>query len=154
MEPAAIASVIVSLIAALAGFASQRSAAKAQTRTAATSSRAELEKEAYERARAFDTETIKRQDDELSELRQHVKDLNSDVKRMASENETLHRENVTVLEDNHRLRAEVRSLRLRFTRIERKYPTDDIPIQSIRERETDTDPMLMREILDGREREH
>lgn len=158
MEPAAIASVIVSLIAALAGYASQRSAAKASTRNAATSSRTELDKaksdaerEAYERARAFDTETIKRQDEELGKLRQHMRELNADVKRITTENEQLHDENRSVLEDNARLRAEVRALRLRFTRMERKYPTDEIPLQNIREREVDTNPMIMREVLDGGE---
>jgi chromosome segregation ATPase len=158
MEPAAIASIIVSLIAALAGYASQRAAAKASTKNAATSSRTELdktradaEKEAYERARAFDTETIRRQDEELDELRQHMRELNADVKRVTTENEQLHTENRTVLEDNARLRAEVRALRLRFTRIERKYPTDEIPLQSIRERESDSNPMMMEAYDDGGE---
>lgn len=146
VEPAAIASILVSLIAALAGYASQRASAKAQTKTAATSSRTELEKEAYERARAFDMETIKRQDGELAELRQHVKDLNADVKRVVSENDVLHDENRQVLEDNNRLRTEVKALRMRFTRIERKYPTEDVPIQ---ERYTDTNPSLMRELYNG-----
>lgn len=149
MEPAAIASIIVSLIAALAGYASQRAAAKASTKNAATTSRADLEKEAYERARAFDTETIERQDKELAELRQHVRELNADVKRVVTENEQLHDENRTVLEDNARLRAEVRILRIRFTRIERKYPTDEIPLQQIQERESDVNPLIMRELLNG-----
>lgn len=137
MEAAVIASILVSLIAAVSGYASQRAAAKASNQNASTSSRTEMEKEAYERARSFDTATIARQDAELIELRKNVKDLNADVKRMSLENEILH-------EDNHRLRDEVAVLRQRFGRIERHYPTDEMPTYI----GTETDP-LMREVLDG-----
>lgn len=151
MEPAVIASILVSLIAALAGYASQRSAAKASTRNVATSSRTELEKEAYERARAFDTETIKRQDAELAELRENQKHLNEDIKLVNAENYKLHDENKLILEDNNALRAEVRALRLRVTRIQRGIPENST--EPIREREIDTNPMIMREIFDAGEGE-
>jgi small-conductance mechanosensitive channel len=159
LESAAIASIIVSVIAALAGYASQRAAVRATNKNAASSSRTELdktrteaEKEAYQRARAFDMETIQRQDAELEELRANQRTLNEDIKLVNRENTRLHSENRDVLEqhrhvleDNEALRAEVRALRMRFTRIERKYPTDEVPIQ---ERATDTNPMLMREVFE------
>lgn len=69
----AIASIIVALVAALSARASQRSAAKAST----TTSRLDMEREAYERARAYDTETIRRQDVEIDELRAEIRDLRS-----------------------------------------------------------------------------
>lgn len=64
-----VVSVSVALIAALAAWASQRSAAKASTLNTLTVTAVDREKEAYERARAFDTETIRRQDEEIAELR-------------------------------------------------------------------------------------
>lgn len=79
MDPINIASIIVAAIAALAAWASQRSASKAITTNANVAARVELEKEAYVRARAFDVETIRRQDVELAELRKENKELDNKI---------------------------------------------------------------------------
>lgn len=65
MSPDSIATGIVGIVAALAGVASQRAISKAST----TNARLDAEKEAYERARQFDRDTIARQDKELQALR-------------------------------------------------------------------------------------
>ena len=119
-----------------------------------------MEKEAYERARKLDTETIKRQDEELAELFANQKALNADIKLVNKENERLHGENRIILEDNARLRTEVAYLRQRVVRLERGLHPDTT--ERLYERQTDTNPMgipepaptdpMMREILDnGRE---
>lgn len=96
MDITGIVSVLVAVIAAAAAVLSQRSVAKASTENANTSSRVDMEKEAYDRARAYDTETIRRQDAEIAELR----------------------------EDNNRLTSEVKALRLRIARLEALLPQD------------------------------
>jgi len=118
-----------------------------------------MEKEAYERARKLDTETIKRQDEQLDELLENQKAINTDMKMVNKENERLHKENILILEDNTRLRAEVARLRQRVVRLERGLAPDTT--ERIYERETDTNPLIrstdvdvetnpmMREILEN-----
>lgn len=72
-------SIAVAFLAALAAYASQRSAAKASVMNTQTVTAVDREKEAYERARAFDTETIRRQDEELQELRDDNRKLHDRV---------------------------------------------------------------------------
>lgn len=75
---------IVAIIAAIASFAAQRATAKAakeakleSARLERESTRASVEKDAYERARAFDTETIVRQNKRIAELSREVRRLNA-----------------------------------------------------------------------------
>lgn len=74
---------VVAIIAAIASFAAQRATAKAakeakleSARLERESARASAEKDAYERARAFDTETIVRQNKRIAELSREVRRLN------------------------------------------------------------------------------
>jgi predicted RNase H-like nuclease (RuvC/YqgF family) len=96
MDGASLASLLVAAVAAAGAWASQRAASKASTKNVDATSRVEMEKEAYDRARSYDTETIKRQDEEIKELR----------------------------EDNKRLHAEVQMLMQRIARLERGIPTE------------------------------
>lgn len=129
--------VLISLITAMGALASSRASTKASTANAKT----EAEKEAYDRARKMDVETIGRQDAELEEIREQNRllkeqneHLNADVKRIDADNRSLHTENRRVLEDNARLRAELRALRLRLTRLERGlHPNDETQITERRE---------------------
>lgn len=183
MGPADFATILVSLIAAVVAVATNRSSNKASSVNVSTSGRVEMEKEAYERARKLDTDTIERQDREVHEAldkndklearletvqTQNIK-LNEDVARISKDNYQLHRENVRVLElneqmlaenkrlreqgdriikDNARLSEEVGVLRLRVTKLQRGIHPDST--ERIRERETDTSPM-MPEVVNGRE---
>ncbi len=83
-----IASVIVAIIAAASAIAAQRAAAKASVTNTQVSSRTDMEKEAYERARRMDVETIERQDEELKEARAKIEKLEAEVadlkKRLSS----------------------------------------------------------------------
>lgn len=155
-DPAIIASILISAIAALGAYASNRASSRALIKNNSTSSRVEMEKEAYERARALDTETIKRQDAEIDELRDMLKALNEDVKMVNRENDALHAENrrvlrvnEEVLRDNARLHVEVNALRLRFTRFQRGLPPDSN--EEIHERAADTNPMIPEVKNDGGE---
>lgn len=67
-----IGAVLVAIVAALGAWAAQRSAGKAGTIQTAIKGRMEAEHGAYERAREFDTETIRRQDEEIRELRKEL----------------------------------------------------------------------------------
>jgi len=64
----AIASIVVALIAAFSARASQRSAKKASVQNEQFSVQAQALKDSYERARAFDTDTITRQGLEIERL--------------------------------------------------------------------------------------
>lgn len=88
-----VGSVIVAVISALAAFLSQRSASQ----TAKATSRMDHERDAYERARSYDTETIRRQDEEIAEVRA----------------------------ENKLLRDEIRILRTRISRLEAGIPPED-----------------------------
>jgi regulator of replication initiation timing len=143
---AGLISIAISVIGAIGVWISSRESRKATTTNTAASGRVEMEKEAYERARALDTETIRRQHDEIQELRDNQTHINEDVKMVHRENQQLHEENAQVreensrvLEDNEHLRIEVAQLRRRFTLYQRGLPDD--PTASIRERESDTHPV-------------
>ena len=82
IDPAIIGGIIVALIAGLAGFASQKAISKATMINASVNSRAELEKEAYLRARSYDVDTIKRQDDDLDELRKENEELQIKIRAL------------------------------------------------------------------------
>ena len=82
MDPINVGSIIVGLIAAVSAYASQRAASKASIVNTTVESRIQMENEAYERARAFDTETIRRQDEEIKELRGIIKHLEQKVRSL------------------------------------------------------------------------
>ena len=63
-----IATIVVALIGGLAAWATQRNATRATRTTAVEASRTDMEKEAYNRAVAFDTATINRQTGLIEEL--------------------------------------------------------------------------------------
>lgn len=69
MDAGNIAAILVAVVAALGAWASQRAASKSALTNTLTSGRIAMEAEAYDRARALDTETIRRQDVEIEELR-------------------------------------------------------------------------------------
>lgn len=85
MDWANVVSIAVAFLAAGAAYASQRSAAKASVMNTQTVTAVDREKEAYERARAFDTETIRRQDEELQELRDDNRKLHDRVSTAEAE---------------------------------------------------------------------
>jgi predicted RNase H-like nuclease (RuvC/YqgF family) len=110
MDTGSIVSIVVSGIAAFVAYASQRNASKSQKAIADASAnatvvtnketnRTDMEKEAYERARAFDTETIARQDTEITQLRKEL----SDCKETCTEQE-----------------VQIRMLQLRVRHLEKK----------------------------------
>lgn len=98
MDPASIASVIVALIAAAVAIASQRSASQASRKNTQATTRVDMEKEAYIRARAFDVDTIEHQDKE-------IKDLRDDIKRQAEELKDLKEQNLLLRKRIGRLEA-------------------------------------------------
>jgi TolA-binding protein len=118
MDAVNVASVIVAAIAALSAYASQRNASRASTINTQATSRVDMEKEAYERARQFDTDTIERQDKEIQELRQEIAVLKAEHRKELEE-----------------FREENRRLRLRVVRLERGITLEDL--ENIRERRED-----------------
>lgn len=73
--PTSLISLAVAAVAAVGAWASQRASSKAST----VSTRMDAEKEAYERARKMDTETITRLQNENKELRDLVQNLRGQV---------------------------------------------------------------------------
>lgn len=124
MDAGNVAAILVSLIAALGAIASARSSAKASTINTNASSRVEMEKDAYNRARNLDTETIRRQEVEIKELRTKNDELDGEVNRLRRDNQELH--------------EEVRALRGRITRLERGL--DPNTQEELHERWTDSHP--------------
>lgn len=72
LDPINIGGIVVAFIAAGGAWASQRAAAKANTFNAGMTARLEAEKEAYNRARQFDIETINRQHADIVDLREQL----------------------------------------------------------------------------------
>lgn len=77
-----VVTLLVAIIAAVSAVASQRASAKAAAaakietaKNELANSRVDMEKSAYERARAFDTETIVRQNKRIAELSREVRYL-------------------------------------------------------------------------------
>lgn len=96
-----IGGIIVALVAAIGAWLSQRAASKATFTNNTVTSRLDAEKEAYERAREFDTETIRRQTDEIARLRMENSDLKAKLNQM---NERLERlESTSVIQLQHLL---------------------------------------------------
>lgn len=95
-----LASLIITLITVAGAYFSQKAASKAGRKTA--------DGEAYERARKIDVETIDRQDEELSDLREELKEV-----RVKSEAQAV---------EIRQLRSENADLRTRLSRLEREVP--------------------------------
>lgn len=104
MNWANVVSILVAILAAAAAYASQRSAAKASVINTQTVSAVDREKEAYERARAFDTETILRQDKEIEELRARVLVAEAEAKAARVEAAAAKKESEEVRIENLKLR--------------------------------------------------
>lgn len=158
---AVIASIIISAITGIFAWLAARQSSKAAVTNSVTSGRVEMEKEAYERARKLDTETINRQDGELKELEEKYEklqdkydavyeqnqQLNNDVSRMTHDNYQLHRENTRVLEMNEQHIAENQRLRrqgellMRELNDLRRRVLDTFPQQQ-GQQGLNTDPMM------------
>lgn len=102
MDAVNLATIFVALIAAAGAFASQRASAKAAVQNTQVGGRVDMEKNAYDRARAFDTETIDRQNKEIVELRTAHETCDKKVDDL-----------------KERYEAEITMLRNRISRLER-----------------------------------
>ncbi len=89
MDASNIATIVISLIASITAVATNRAANKAASENA----RVNVEAEAYNRARKYDTDTIAHQGDEIKELRATVEKQNEEIitskKRFEEENSKL-----------------------------------------------------------------
>lgn len=74
-----LGAIIASIVAALGAWAATRAASKANVQNSTVSGRLDAERNAYERARAFDVDTIERQADEIEELRLDNERLREDL---------------------------------------------------------------------------
>lgn len=110
MDAVQVASIIVGAIAAASAYASQRAAARASTINTNTSSRVEMEKDAYDRARKFDTDTITRQDVEIDELRAEIREVRGQNSALRTDNDALRRDNLDLRRDNEELRKRIARL--------------------------------------------
>jgi predicted RNase H-like nuclease (RuvC/YqgF family) len=116
------ASIIAVVVSAAAAVLTQRSASRAATKSTETTSRTDIEKEAFERAKSFYTDTIDRQDRQITELEE-------DLAR-----------------EKHERSGEVRALRERLVEDEREIgrlrvelDTAKRVLRSLRRRPDDTD---------------
>lgn len=114
----AIATVIAAIIAAFAAIATQRSAAAAAVRNQSVSSRTDIEKEAFERAKDFYTDTIDRQGANIHELETDVANLKGRVRYLEEE---LERERALNSKERARLQSE---LALAQEALRLKYPDE------------------------------
>jgi hypothetical protein len=70
-----VGTIAVAIIAAFGAWLSQRAAAKATNSNLLVSGKLDAERDAYNRARVFDLQTIERQNVDLKELREENKNL-------------------------------------------------------------------------------
>lgn len=123
MDPsllAAVASIIVGGVAAIAGIAAQRSAANASVKSTEISTQAAALDNAYERARKFDLETIARQDIEIDELRSTNTSQSHQIRKLRDNDRKQSKEIRELNELNEELGAEVMALRLQVTALKSK----------------------------------
>lgn len=107
MNAANIITIVVAVVAALSAYASQRAASRASILNVNTTSRIDMEREAYERARKFDTDTITRQDNEIMELRNDNRELHEKVAEARAEAHEARAEARKVSAINDRLRERI-----------------------------------------------
>lgn len=123
MDPsllAAVASIIVGGVAAIAGIAAQRSAANASVKSTEISTQAAALDNAYERARKFDLETIARQDIEIDELRSTNTSQSHQIRKLRDNDRKQSKEIRELNELNEELIAEVTALRIQVTALKSK----------------------------------
>lgn len=118
VDPGTIIAVVISFIAAGSAYASQRASSKASTLNTQTTSRVDMEKDAYNRALVYDTDTIDRQDKEIKEVRDENRIVTESVKVLGKENERLREENISLRASNTALTAQVSSLMQRVEYLE------------------------------------
>lgn len=82
--PPGFISLIVAIIATFSALATQRASARASRLEKQESNRVEMEKEAYERARKFDTDTISYQSNRIDELKNDATQLRHEKKELDS----------------------------------------------------------------------
>ena len=107
MEFANIVTIIVAVVASGSAYASQRAASRASTMNINTTSRVDMEKDAYERARKFDLETIARQDAEIDALRRDNVQLHEKIDIARREAREARREVREVRLEKERLRERI-----------------------------------------------
>lgn len=117
MDLSSLIEIVPALVAALAAYAAGRSSSKVTRANAQDNNRVEMEKEAYDRARRFDTETITRQDAEMAELR-------AEMATVKAEATTVLLENRQVMVKNQKLERRVQTLTNRVNRLEEALPHD------------------------------
>lgn len=100
-------SVIAAVIAAIVGIVTARSARKSNE----YGSRADLETEAFERAKSFYNDIIDRQDGEIHELEGEVEKLKA---RVAAQDSTITAQGIEISELREELNVARRALRIRF----------------------------------------
>ena len=105
IDPINLGAILVAIIGFITSIASNRSSSKTSRIVAATSGRLESEREAYQRARAMDVETIERQAEMIEGLRQ--------------ENMRVHLENVEIKKQNNELKETQDQLTERIRKLER-----------------------------------
>lgn len=84
VNPIDVGGIAVAIIAAGSAWLSSRSADKASVTGHTISSRLDAEKEAYERARDFDLQTIQRQHNEIEELRERTDEQDEIISKQAA----------------------------------------------------------------------
>lgn len=87
----AIATILSAGIAAAVGIITQRSAARASVVNAATVSRTDIEREAFDRAKSYYTDTIDRQATELRELEAEAEALRQRIASLEGDRAADHR---------------------------------------------------------------
>lgn len=106
MKGSDIAIIVVALISIIGAWLSGRSAKAAAKYTSdadVSSQRVIAETEAYNRARAMDTETIAIQNKKIADLREENERIIRAIRQLREENQILH-------EDNDRLRRRIAGL--------------------------------------------
>lgn len=117
----AVATIIAAIIAAFAAIATQRSAAAAAVRNQTMTSRTDIEKEAFERAKGFYTDTIDRQGANIHELEDDVSNLKGRVRALEEE---LQRERERNQVNEEKIRELQGQLNLAQTALRLRYPDE------------------------------
>lgn len=125
LDPASLAAVIIAVIGVFSSLAANRSSSKTSQIVTETSGRLEAEREAYQRARSMDVQTIERQEEELESLRQremalhmHNIELRERQDKIMEENSELRNALSEIKSENERLKVTQHELMVRIQALE------------------------------------
>lgn len=120
----ALATVISTIVSAGAAFLTQRTSARSNEAVAQTETRGDIERDAFQRAQAFYTDVIERQDAEIEAQAGEIRDLKARIETVESAAQVCTLELANVRRTGKRMARGVMALRTALNALDIAVPAD------------------------------